>query len=203
MDLLFIAWLCVIGAIILYLIFQLFGHSIKSWWLRNVVPKMSNRKMNKQVQTQTKRSIVLLLISGSIVLLIGFLIYGYSSSTLFGQGSGAGFELFFLYLFVVLPLLIIGVVLVVRGLLRQRSNVFVTVGAFLLIGPLTSVILAASYPQSFFGYGYLGPVETMLALLGNSALSSLVVPVLVIVGLCLFAVGLRGTSQAIENPPTI
>ncbi len=212
------------------------------------------------------------------MLLIGFLIYGYSYITLFGQGSGQGFELFFLQLFVVLPLLIIGGVLfgvgaarllqrsniltlmsggilllvdllitfialrfrppgygengtlvavfaadfvlnaislplliiggvlVVRGLLRQRSNVLVMVGAFLLIWPLTSFIMAASYPRLFFVYSY-GPVEMVLGLLVYGLVGylplSLVVPVLVIVGLCLLAVGLRGTSQTTENPPTI
>ncbi len=236
--------------------------------------------MNQQVQTQPKRSIVLPLISGGVMLLIGFLVYGYTDITLISQGSGQGFDRSFLQWYVVLPLLIIGgvlfgvgaarllqrsnvltlisgsilmlvdllvtfiavavlshsfeqlsgpeapvffvvdfvlnaiylplliisVVLVVRGLLRQRSNVLVMVGAFLIIGPLTSFIMAASYPRLFFEYSY-GPVETVLGLLVLGLVGylpfSLVVPVLVIVGLCLLAVGLRGTSQTTENPPTI
>jgi WD domain, G-beta repeat len=228
--------------------------------------------MNQQVQTQPKRSIALPLISGGVMLLIGFLVYGYSSITsfelsflqwyvvlplliiggvLFGVGgarllqrsnnltlisgsilmlidllvtfiavavlslsseqlNGPEASVLFVADFVVnaiyLPLLIISVILVVRGLLRQRSNVLVMVGAFLLIWPLTSFIMAASYPGLFFVYSY-GPVEMVLGLLVYGLLGylpfSLVVPVLVIVGLCLLAVGLRGTSQTTENPPTI
>ena len=237
--------------------------------------------MNKQVQTQTKRSAVLPLISGSIALLIGFLVYGYSYIMLFGHGPGAGYELYFLQWFTVfplliiggslvgvgvarllqrsniltfiagsilllvdllvtflavwlrppgygengtwaavfaadfvvnaiaLPLLIIGVVLVVRGLLRQRSNVLVIVGVLLLIGPLTVFIVAASHPQSFLpdslgSYLYRGPVDRALAeLLMIPILSFVVLPVLVFVGLCLLVMGLRGISQTTKISPTI
>ncbi len=230
--------------------------------------------MNKQVQPQSKRSVLLPLISGSIALLIGFLVYGYSYIMLFGHGPGAGFELLFLQWFTVFPLLIIGgslvgvgvarvlersniltliagsilllvdllvtflavwlrppgygenvpgaavgdfvvnaiyfplliigVVLVVRGLLRQRSNVLVVVGVLLLIGPLTAFIVAAPRPQSFFSHEYRGPVDTVLAvLLMDPILPTIVLLVLVIVGLCLLVMGLRGISQTTKISPTI
>ncbi len=163
--------------------------------------------MNKQVQTQTKRSAVLPLIYGSIVLLIGFLVYGYFYIMLSGQEESGGFELYFLQLFAVFPLLIIGVVLVVRGLLRQRSNVLVIVGVLLLIGPLTAFIVAASHPQSFLPnvgyYLYQGPVDRALTeLLKIPILPSIVLPVLVIIGSCLLVVGLRGISQTTKISPT-
>jgi WD40 repeat protein len=154
-----------------------------------------------------QRSSILTLISGSILLLVDLLVTFLAVRSLplehpLGDPSPA-FAVGFVVDAIYLPLLIIGVVLVVRGLLRQRSNVLIMVGVLLLIGPLTAFIVAASYPQSFFYYKYLGPVEMVLSLLGNSFLSSVVVPVLVIIGLCLLVVGLRGISQTTKFSPTI
>ena len=160
-----------------------------------------------------QRSNNLTLISGSILMLVDLLVTFIAVAALsrsFEQLSGPEASVFFVADFVVnaiyLPLLIISVILVVRGLLRQRSNVLVMFGTFLIIGPLISFIMVALYPKLFFVYSY-GPVETVLGLLVLGLVGylpfSLVVPVLVIVGLCLLAVGLRGTSQTTENPPTI
>ncbi len=81
--------------------------------------------MNEPEKTQQKKSSVFVLILGGVMLLLGLLIFTVSWIAL--EESEAGFVLIFLYLFVVYPLLITGGLLVLRSLLRKRSNVFILI----------------------------------------------------------------------------
>jgi len=212
------------GGIVLLMGFLVYGYSsitsfelaLLQWLVALPLLVIGGVVVGVGVARLLQRSSILTFISGSILLLVDllvtFLAVWLRPPEMGENGTWAAvFAGDFVVNAIYLPLLIIGVVLVVRGLLRQRSNVLVMVGALLLIGPLTAFIVAASHPQSFLpGFGfvgihlYQGPVDTVLAvLLMSPVLSSVVLPVLVIIGLCLLVVGLRGISQTTKISPTI
>ena len=133
--------------------------------------------MNKQEQLQPKRvnvgrgtyvMLVVMLVIGGIMLLLGGLGAVYYQTTLFNQGSGAGFELFFLDIFVVFPLFAIGGTLFLIGLIRlakqmpKRSRVITSlVGVGLIVGlPVIGRVIGQSPlflgPYPLFTYVHSG-----------------------------------------------
>src|SRR5260370_20676376 len=92
--------------------------------------------MNKQEQPRAKTSNSRRhLRIGGAMLLIGLLIFTVSWNALYGQGPGAGFELLFLFVFLVFPLLVIGGLLLLRGLVRKTSSI-----VLVLLGCVTVLI---------------------------------------------------------------